>query len=72
MIGLFQGEAIVSGIGAAAFLVGAIALVYEAFALWTGKAEPITAVTRGAIQRHHVIALAITGFVLILVGHFWR
>jgi hypothetical protein len=68
---MMAGAAAVFALGAALFLVAAALAAYESFALATGNVT-ISMVTRGVIGHHHILALAATAFVLILIGHLWR
>ena len=66
---LQQGGAVVFALGGLLLLISALAMFWEAYALGTGNVL-ITQVTRGYIDHHRMMAMAMTGFVLILVGHF--
>lgn len=65
------GGAIIFGIATLFAFALTLAALYETYALATGNVT-ITAVTRGVIGHHHLIAFALTAAVLILIGHFWR
>lgn len=67
---LYQGGAVVFLLGGLLLLVCALAMFWESYALWTDNVL-ITSVTRGYIDHHRMLAMAMTGFVLILIGHFW-
>ena len=49
----------------------ALLCAYESVALFKGWA-PITAFVRSDVDHHRMIAIAVTAFVCVLIGHFWR
>lgn len=58
----------------AMFLAAGLLLsIYEAWAIWTGdRGITVTSLVREGISHHRAIAVAITAFILVLIGHFWR
>lgn len=52
-------------------LVGAAFAAYEAIAISQGW-EPITPFVRADIDHHRMLAVAVTCFFCVLIGHFWR
>lgn len=67
-----------TSVGAVVFAIFALFLlsltamcVYESLALWRGW-TPITPFIRADIDHHRAIAMAVTIFVGVLIGHFWR
>ena len=54
-------------------VAGVMFSAYETWAIWTGdRGVTITSLVREGISNHRAVAVALTAFLLVLVGHFWR